>query len=319
MDIPDADYRRNRSQPLDARQLATFHAVATELSFTRAAARLAYAQSSVTAQVQALERDLGTALFERLGRTVTLTDGGRRLLPYAERLLALSAEARAAATGSADVSGSLTIGAPDSLCAYRLPGVISDFRREFPRVQVTFRATRSCPDARRAVAEGLVDAALMLDDHIDERRMTVELLQPEPLAVLVAADHPLATVAAADLAVLSGQPAILTETGCGYRDLLERRLLAAGVDIGNVVEFASLEAIKECVKAGMGFTVLPVVAVRRELEENELVGLPWTGPPLVVRTQLVRHRDKWMSPALTAFLEHVRRDRDPSEVAGRTG
>src|SRR5688572_33360569 len=109
MVVPDRHVRC----AVELRQLETFRAVATGLSFTRAAAALGYAQSSVTAQIQALEAELGARLFDRLGRRIALTDAGERLLEYADRLLTLAAEARAALVDGAEPAGTLTVGAPE--------------------------------------------------------------------------------------------------------------------------------------------------------------------------------------------------------------
>ena len=286
--------------------------IARELSFTRAAASLGYVQSSVTAQIQSLERELGAPLFERLGRKVTLTDAGRRLLEYADRILALNEEARSSVAGRGEVAGTLTIGAPDTLCAYRLPAVLASFRRQFPSVHVAFHPARSCKHGRRAVADGLVDAAILLDEHVEQQgRVVTEVLAPEPLCLLVAPDHPLAGLDTISLRQLHGIATVMTETGCGYRDLFERLLADAGVALGSTAEFASIEAIKECVKAGMGLTVLPRIAVATELDQGTLVELAWDGPPLEIVTQVIRHKDKWLSPTLSAFLDCVRDELRP--------
>ncbi len=303
-DATDHPYRSQSA--LDSRQLLTFRAVASELSFTRAAGKLGYVQSSVTAHVQALEREFGVPLFERLGRTVKLTDAGVRLLGYADRLLALTEEARRAVAGDADATGTLMISAPDTLCAYRLPAVVHAFRRDYPSVRVVFQPMRSSKQALRAVADGSIDIALLLDEPVDAKGFVTDILAPEPLCVLVAPDHPLAGVKTIDAGRLSHMPTVLTEQGCGYRDLFERVLNEAGVSRGSSMEFASIEAIKECVKAGMGLTVLPRVAVSTELSAHELVALPWDGPPLEIVTQIVWHKDKWLSPTLNAFLNHAR-------------
>jgi len=300
----DRQHRSDRSSPLDPRHLVAFRAVAAEASFTRAAARLGYVQSTITAQVQSLERDLDTRLFERLGHTVHLTESGQRLLEHVDELLELTARARHAASGREP--STLSVGAPDTLCAYRLPAILQRFRLQHPDVRVSFRPTRSSASARQAVIDGAVDVALMLDEEIDERQLTIELLAPERLAFLTAPDHPLAQGAALRLQDLAGQDMVLTEAGCGYRTMLEGRLRSTGTTTGSVMEFTGLEAIKECVKVGMGLTFLPVMAVDRELRDGELVELPWRGPVLRVPVQLVRHRDKWLSPALSAFVEDVR-------------
>src|SRR5215210_5308545 len=123
---------RRTERPMELRQLETFRAVAGPLSFTRAAVTLGYAQSSVTAQIQALEAELGVALFDRLGRRVALTEAGQRLLEYADRLLSLADEARAAVAEGAEPAGTLTVGAPETVLTYRLPRVLQRYRATFP-------------------------------------------------------------------------------------------------------------------------------------------------------------------------------------------
>jgi DNA-binding transcriptional LysR family regulator len=111
----------DRRRAMELRQLATFRMVAETLSFSRTAQALNYVQSSVTAQMQGLEEELGVRLCDRLGKRVALTDAGTRLLPYAEKLLSLSEEARCAVVGGDIPMGTLTITAPESICTYCLP------------------------------------------------------------------------------------------------------------------------------------------------------------------------------------------------------
>src|SRR4051794_25715284 len=116
---------------MDLRQLKTFRAVADSLSFTRAADALDYAQSSVTAQIRALEDELGVRLFDRLGRRVALTEAGLRLLAYADKMLDLADEAAHAIAEGDEPSGQLIIAAPETLSTYRLPPLLKQFRLRF--------------------------------------------------------------------------------------------------------------------------------------------------------------------------------------------
>src|SRR3990170_440841 len=119
-------YRSSRY--MEFRQLAAFREVARQSSFSRAAQRLGYVQSTVSAAVQSLERELGVPLFDRLGRTTVLTSAGLALLPYADQLLDLSATAARAAFDAMatdrELGGSITVSAPESLLTYRLPTVL---------------------------------------------------------------------------------------------------------------------------------------------------------------------------------------------------
>jgi DNA-binding transcriptional LysR family regulator len=286
---------------MDLRQLATFRMVATTLSFTRAAAALNYVQSSVTAQIQALEEELGVPLFDRLGKRVALTDAGKRLLWYAEKLLTLADEARVAVTSDTEIMGTLTISAPETLCTYRLPALLRQMRERFPGVRLLFRPLPPI-ELRRSVVEGLIDVAFLLDVPFQAGGLTVEPLIYEPLVLIAPANHRLACAGAVHPADLEGEPVLLTEAGCAYRRLFERSLSRAGVYPASTLEFGSVEAIKQCVMAGIGLSVLPAIVAAADIAQGRLVTLNWTEPGFGVLTQMAWHRDKWQSPALSAFL-----------------
>jgi DNA-binding transcriptional LysR family regulator len=287
---------------MDLKQLSTFRTAATSLSFTRTAESLNYVQSSVTAQIHALEEDLGVRLFDRLGKRVALTDAGERLLPYAERMLELAQEATIVVSGTNHPAGTLTIVAPETLCTYRLPPVLREFRARFPDVTLHLKPYEIA-DLRRAMTEDGVDVAFVLDEVSSIPGLIAADLLNEPLLVVSAPDHPLVSASVVYPSDLEGEPVVLTEAGCTYRSLFERSLTAAGVRPATTLEFNSVEAIKQCVMVGMGITVLPAVSVRAEIADGRLAALRWSEPNFEVMTSLVRHKDKWLSPALCAFLD----------------
>ena len=286
---------------MELRQLATFREVASALSFTRAAETLDYAQSSVSSQIQELEMELGTPLFERLGKRILLSDAGRRLQPYAERMLQLADEARAAVPSAEEPAGPLTIVTPESLCIHRLPPVLAQFRDRYPRVQVIFRPTDGS-DIRRALNEGRADMGFSYGEPQSLPDLITEPLVREPLALFAHPTHPLTRKTQVHTRMLHGETLLLTEVGCVYRERFERVLAAAGAHPANTVEFSSIEAIKQCVIAGMGLSLLPEVTVRDELARGRLAALPWTEPDFGLVTVMAWHRDKWLSPALRAFI-----------------
>jgi DNA-binding transcriptional LysR family regulator len=105
---------------------------------------------------------------------------------------------------------------------------------------------------------------------------------------------------------LSGEQFLLTEPGCNYRLMFERELAEAGVETPTTLEFDGVETVKQCVAAGMGVAMLPAVTVEAELDRGELAALRWTGRDLTISVQMIWHKDKWVSPALAAFLETAR-------------
>jgi DNA-binding transcriptional LysR family regulator len=290
---------------VDLRQLATFQAVATTLSFTRAALALNYAQSSVTAQIQALEEELGVPLFDRLGRRVALTAAGQRLLVYAGRILTLADEARDAVAGDREPSGPLTVCVSETLTTYRLPPLLRTLRERYPKVRLLVRVL-PVADIVPALRDGALDAALLLSEDAQPADMRAEPLLREPLLVVASPSHPLAQAASVSPADLDGEPLLLTETGCSYRARFERMLAQSGARPDSTLEFGSVEAIKQCVMAGMGIAVLPRMAVRAEIERGQLAALRWSEPDFAVTTHLLWRAGKWHSPALAAFFALAR-------------
>lgn len=300
---------------MELRQLDIFRILARELNFTRAAHRANCVQSNVSVQIRALEDELRVPLFERLGQQVRLTVHGQRLLPYAERILRLVEEASVVAAGNEKPAGTLLVGSPESVLTYRLPRILQAFRAEFPNVDLVFRAVSSAelvPQLERAE----LDLGLVIDDGLDDSRFKVEALCSEPLSLLVNSRHPLLAPSSILPEDLRDQPFLLTDPGCAYRSKLERALAKANIRPKAIMEFTSVETIKQCAALGMGIACLPTIVAQSEIAAGKLVELRWSGDTLGMRTLAVWHKDKWLSPGMQAFLsllrEHLSENRSAS-------
>jgi len=289
---------------MELRQLTTFRTVATLLNFSRAAEELNYVQSSVTTQIQALEEELGVQLFDRLGKRVAVTDAGRRLLPYAEKILSLVQEAHSIVATDEVPAGSLTITAPETLCSYRLPALLLQFRERYPQVRLIFRLSQ-CVAICSGISEGSADVAFAIEEPIHSTSLVTEILVPEPLLILAPPNHRLSHLPTLDPLELEDETFLLTEAG-SYRDLFERALSKVGIRLAMNLDFSSVEAIKQCVMAGMGIGFLPEVTVATDVAQGRLAMLNWEGHCFQVYTQMVWHKEKWISPAMRAFLEMAR-------------
>ncbi|GAA4117056.1 LysR family transcriptional regulator [Streptomyces hundungensis] len=284
---------------VELKHLTTFTAVARHMSFTRAAEELGYVQSSVTAHIKGLERDLDAPLFERLGRRVALTDAGRALLPHAQTLLhdaEQAADAVRAACGSPEnVRGTLRIAAPESLCAHRLPPVLRALKDRFPLLQVIFGpASRGALLA--ALGEGTLDAGFLLEEEVGGPMLTSKVLGQEELRLVSHPGHPIAGRTRVPTADLAGETLLLIEKGCAQREVMERELASAGIHPARM-EFVSTEALKRCAAAGLGIALLPAAAVADEIRRGELAPLAWTYRP-VLGVHLVLHKDRQPTAAL---------------------
>ncbi|MFZ5645940.1 MAG: LysR family transcriptional regulator [Bacillota bacterium] len=287
---------------MDTRQLKAFIVVAGTRSFTKAAEMLDYAQSSITGQVKSLEDELGVRLFERLGRQVILTREGERFMVYAEKILKQFSESKEALSDSLNPRGTLIIGAPETLSAVRLPPLIKQFHSRFPDVEMIVKKCRP-KEITASLRNGEIDVALILGREMYSSDLVSEILAFEQMVLVSGAGHPITGKIPVTPRDLHGMLLVLCEEGCDYRVVFEKILSDATVHPGQVLELASIEAIKKCVIQQLGVTLLPHMAVEGELSRGELIDLQWQGPDFDTNTQIVYHKDKWISPALSAFLE----------------
>jgi DNA-binding transcriptional LysR family regulator len=289
---------------MEVRQLQIFRTLAEELNFTRTAEKVHTVQSNVTAQIQALEEELGVPLFDRLGRRVTLTDAGRRFQPFAEKALTAMEQGQRVIQAGAEPSGPLRVGSPESILTYRLPPILRTFRQRFPHVELSF-----LPHLNQTLVleleSGKLDMVICMADTPASPALVSVPLSSEKIFLLGHASHLLTRKAAVQPSDLAGQTLLLTESGCGYRNKLDRILTLQNVRPGNITEFSSVEALKQCVAAAMGIGLLPAIVVWRELRQRQFKTLRWAGPSLDIRTHIMWHKDKWVSPAMASFRDLV--------------
>lgn len=286
---------------MELRQLKTFVTTAKALSFTKAANDLNYAQSTITSQIQALEEELSTMLFERLGKQIKLTKDGENLYAYADQILKLSDEAKDLISSSLTPRGPITIGTAESLCLHRLPEVFNTFRSRYPKAEINIRFD-ACSDYRTLLRKNDIDVVFFLDVTCNENDLVTHVLFEEPMAIIAAPNHPLTKKRQVIPHDISGQSLILTAPGCSYRELFESILTQTGVKPSSVMGVSSNEVIKKFVCDGWGIGFLPHIVVRQELIANQLIALPWAGPSFNIKAQLIYHKDKWLSPSLKAFI-----------------
>jgi DNA-binding transcriptional LysR family regulator len=256
---------------LELAQLEAFIQVAHHRSFSRAAEALFLTQPSVTARIQSLEREIGERLFERTGRSVTLTDAGHAFMPHAQRALTAVQEGTDAieAVRHGDV-GSIRIGASSSIATYVLPAILKKFREQRPRVHVYLSTGQT---------EDIIEGMLTGETHLAVTRFTqhpeVESLHlfNDDLTLVVAPSHPFAKKRGVTIAEAGREPFLFFERGSSYHSLTYSMFLRAGVVPESVMELDSMETTKHMVEAGLGVAILPVVSVMREREAGTLVAV----------------------------------------------
>jgi DNA-binding transcriptional LysR family regulator len=287
--------------------LETF-ARAAELScFTAAAKSLGLTQAAVSQRIRALEQALGVALFRRQGGRVLLTDAGRRLYDYAERILALHHQARQELTGQkAPVAGELSLAASSVPGDYLLPSALAAFRQNYPHVRVRAGVTDT-----QAVLEQVEHGHVLLGmvgGKSDSPHLEFRAFACDQMALIVPAGHPLARRKQVSVAQLLQQPLIVREAGSGSRWCLQQSLTRAGhsaKDVRIVLELGSNEAIREAVLRGLGVAVLSTQVVQEELRSRRLHALQVTGLPLEREIFLVWDRRRVLPIPARLFVDFL--------------
>jgi DNA-binding transcriptional LysR family regulator len=287
---------------MEVRQLRSFQTVANLLSFYKAADRLHYAQSSISAQIHSLEEELGTHLFDRLGKKVQLTETGSHLLQYANKILDMVDEAESEITAHREPSGSLTVRIPETFGTHRLPLVIREFHSRFPKVRLNF-ITCAHEGLAKDLRKGITDLAFLMAESVSASDLFVETLGFEPVVLVASPVHPLAAKSSVHTRDLAGNTILLSKVDCSYRKVFEQMLEQEEVEGTNKLEFYSVEVIKRTLMAGVGVAVLPEITVSEEVARKQMVILPWSEGKIDVALLMIWYRDRWVSPTLKAFME----------------
>ena len=284
---------------MDARDLATFEAVARLGGMGRAARELNTVQSNVTQRVRRLEEALGVSLFERSRAGARLTAAGERLMPYATRVDALLDEAGRAARDDGAPRGTLTVGSLETTAALRLSPLLASYVQAHPGVDFVLRTGTTAEMVERVLDREL-EGAFVCGPVSHPQLLSMPAFSEE-LALLSAPTETtlVAALRRPDLRL------VILRAGCSYRQRLEELLARRGVVGLRRLEFGTLEAILGAVAAGLGITLMP----------RALIGPTWRGGPVRahrlpatearVQTVFVRRRDMLPSSALLAFQKHV--------------
>ena len=290
---------------MELSDLTTFSAVARTGGVTRAADELNTVQSNITNRIKVLEAEIGTPLFERHSRGMTLTGAGRRLLPYAERMAALSREAVLAARDDGEPRGPLAIGSMETTAAVRLPSLLAEFHRRFPDVRLTLR-TAPTADLVTSVLDGTLDGAFVAGpiDHAELASITA--FKEELMLVTARRWTSLAALRAGTPE--SGPTALVFRTGCTYRQRLEQVFAEFGWPSAARFELGTLDGMIGCVAADMGVTLLPRAVVERADASGNIRIHALSGSQSRVDTLFIQRRSAHQYSALRGFAACLNKD-----------
>lgn len=288
---------------LNLGNLATFRLVIQRGSFSAAADILGLSQPAVSLQVRQLEQFLRTRLVERTGRGIKATAAGLALLEHGNRIEQVVEEAiRSVSEFSHEISGTITLGTGATACIHLLPPLLQQLREEHPllRVGVT---TGNTLDVVRAVEENRLDIGLVTLPASGLALEVMPILDEEfVLIISQAQDEEIAQITPQ---ILHALPLIAFESGSGTRDLIDGWFKACDLEVCPVMQLGSIEAIKRMVRAGLGYSIVPRMAVEN-VADREGLSVRSLNPILHRQLGIVMRQDKILSKGISEVIRLLR-------------
>ncbi|MCT6663989.1 LysR family transcriptional regulator [Enterobacter mori] len=279
--------------------LATFRLVIQRGSFSAAADVLGISQPAVSLQIRQLEQFLQTRLVERTGRGIKATAAGQALLVHGERIeQAVDETLRSVSAFNHDVSGTITLGTGATACIHLLPPLLQQLRSDYPllRVGVT---TGNTLDIVRAIEENLLDMGLVTLPVSGRALDVMPVMDEEFVFIASQAQQAMFTDLRPD--ALHTLPLIAFESGSGTRALIDGWFEASGLTIAPAMQLGSIEAIKRMVRSGLGYSIVPKMAVEQKADREGLC-VSSLSPVLQRQLAVVMRQDKILSKGISGII-----------------
>ena len=289
---------------MDLRNLYTFIQVAELSSFTKAADKLGYSQPTISFQIKQLEQELQTPLFERIGHTVSLTNKGKELLQYAQKIYQLMEEMNTSNQKDEVLQGNLRIGMADSLCHPIIVKNFANFKEQYPNISLTI-STASTSELYKLLDRNEVDVICTMDQRVYNTNYKVISEEKMHAHLVCSIDHELAKKSAISFEELLNEPFLLTEKGVSYRRIFDEALAKENHEIQPILEISNPDYICQLIESNMGLSFLPDYVTQDAIKNKKVVQLPLNNVNAELWKLIVIHKDKWVSPQLQVLLDHL--------------
>ena len=286
---------------MDMKQLKTFLYVAELNSFTQAADKLGYSQSTVSFQIRRLEEELDCTLFERINHTVVLTDQGRKVLEYAHKIEKMTKELKGSMQRKDEISGNIRLAMADSLCDAFFNEDFKEFRRRYPGIILKIM-TGGTEEMFRLMNQNEADAILTLDSHVYDMRYVIAREEEVGIHFVAGKDCTLIKKRLVSIEEIIRYPFVLTEKGMSYRRLMDEKLAEKSLEVRPVLELGSTRLISSLVEQNVGISFLPDYVTETKRNEGKLFCVNVKDFEIKLWKQLLYRRDKWVSPPLESVL-----------------
>ncbi len=289
---------------MELKNLESFIQVAELGSFTKAAKRLGYTQSTVSFQIRQLEEELGVLLFERIHHTVKLTAKGRSVQRLAHEMLQAAEDMKRTAGESRSLKGTIRAAMAASLCTQLFCHDFTSFRQRYPDISLTV-TTGTTEEMFRMLNQNEVDLVYTLDNHIYDRNYVTASEEEVSVHFVASAESPLAVRKQVSAEELISCPAILTEKNVSYRKLLDEYLASHSLELLPYLEIGDTSLICSMVEAGMGISFLPDFVTEASVRAGRMIRFSVPEISVCIWKQMLYHREKWVSPEMQAVMEYL--------------
>ena len=287
---------------LNLNQLRVFYHAAKNLNYTIAASELFITQPAVTAQMKAFEDACDLKLFRKKGRNLILTDEGRTIYEYAEKVFKYEKEIESAIADMHELKrGVLSLGTTKAYARYFMPLMLTTFHDSYPDIKIqlyegsSLEMTTSLLEFKNEVA--------VIAKSADLPGVNFFPFSKEEMAVIAAPGHPLTGKDSVSFRDLAGEPFIMKEIGSGTRKLVEQSFEKANCKPNILMETSNTEFIKQLVQRGDGISMVVKEAVALELKEGKLAQLPLKNPQIYLDVSIAYLKDHSLSPPARAFVD----------------
>lgn len=290
---------------MELKYLVTFKTILQCDSFQEAAQKLNYTQSTITFQMQQLERELQVPLFEKIGRKMAVTQAGRDLVPYVDAVLQSVERLSNYGKEYAQLSGTLRVAAAETLLTYQMQPILKRFREQAPGVKLSIQC-ENCYRIRDEVLCGAVDLGVHYDVGGYGGSMTVQPLAEIPITLVAAPQRQYDTLDFDAMYSRQTIPLITNDKNGIYQRIMDRWLAQRKIVLENVIELGNTETVKSCVAGDLGIALLPCFAVAPQLADGTLRAVESAFSRERITAVCSHHKNKWVTPAMELFIRLTR-------------
>ena len=287
---------------MEIRNLKTFLRVTEMKNFSRAAEDLGYSQSAVTIQIQQLERELGTKLFDRIGKNVNITQYGQEFIPYAQQVIYAALKAANFSKESHELRGCLRIGTMESIMNAIFPEVIPMYHKKFPQVTVTL-SIEPADMLSEMIKKNEIDVAYVLDFQKYGTEWVKNIEQDVKIVIVANAKNHLAKKKKVAIEEVLKEDLILMKNADSYRNLFDTELAKRNLTANPFLELHSTSIAIELIENNNYVSILPEFAVHESIEKGRLRMLDVVDLEMHQWIQLVYHKNKLLTPQLQGLIE----------------